>query len=377
MSDNAVPEITFPSADGAAWSSARATEAGFDCSRIEKAVEFAQAHETSWSRDLAAVIANSYFEPPPWNAVLGPIVPRGGPNGFVTRYGCLVARWGDTRQVDMTFSIAKSYLSILAGIAYDRGLIPDVDEPVNRRVVDDAFAAPQNRAITWSHLLQQTSEWEGTLWGKPDIVDRNRDLSTEGGPLAKKGLPRPLQAPGTHWEYNDVRVNLLSLALLRLFRRPLPDVFAEAVMRPIGASAHWRWEGYRNSTVEIDGRQMLSVPGGSHWGGGVFIHAEDQARIGLMMLARGQWAGHRVLSARWIDRATQPCSIYPNYGYLWWLNTECGYYSNASPQSFFAIGAGGNCTWIDPESGIVAVLRWLDPVATNEFIGLVISALVR
>ena len=178
------------------------------------------------SRDLAAVIANSYFEPPPWNAVLGPIVPRGGPNGFVTRYGCLVVRWGDTRQVDMTFSIAKSYLSILAGIAYDRGLIPDVDEPVNRRVVDDAFAAPQNRAITWSHLLQQTSEWEGTLWGKPDMVDRNRDLSTEGGPLAKKGLPRPLQAPGTHWEYNDVRVTLLSLALLRLFRRPLPDVFS-------------------------------------------------------------------------------------------------------------------------------------------------------
>jgi CubicO group peptidase (beta-lactamase class C family) len=99
----------------------------------------------------------------------------------------------------MTFSIAKSYLSILAGIAYDCGLIPDPDEPINRRVVDDAFAAPHNRAITWSHLLQQTSEWEGTLWDKPDIVDRNRDLSTEGGPLAKKGVPRPLQAPGTHW----------------------------------------------------------------------------------------------------------------------------------------------------------------------------------
>jgi hypothetical protein len=175
-----MPDITFPSADGAAWSSAYATEAGFDCSGIEKAVEFAQAHETSWSRDVAAVIANSYFEPPPWNAVLGPIAPRGGPNGLVTRYGRLAARWGDTLQVDMTFSIAKSYLSILAGIAYDCGLIPDPDEPINRRVVVDAFAAPHNRAITWSHLLQQTSEWEGTLWDKPDIVDRNRDLSTAG-----------------------------------------------------------------------------------------------------------------------------------------------------------------------------------------------------
>jgi CubicO group peptidase (beta-lactamase class C family) len=52
----------------------------------------------------------------------------------------------------------------------------------------------------------------------------------------------------------------------------------------------------------------------SHWGGGVFIHAEDQARIGLMMLARGQWAGRRILSARWIDCATRPRSIYPASG---------------------------------------------------------------
>jgi CubicO group peptidase (beta-lactamase class C family) len=96
-----------------------------------------------------------------------------------------------------------------------------------------------------------------------------------------------------------------------------------------------------------------------------------------MMLARGQWAGLRILSARWIDCATRPCSVYPNYGYLWWLNTDRGYYSNASPQSFFAIGAGGNCIWIDPASGIVAVLRWLDPAATNDFIGLAMSALIR
>jgi CubicO group peptidase (beta-lactamase class C family) len=368
-------EITFPPADGASWPSTGAVEAGFDCTRLADAVEFAQAHETPWNRDLAAVIASSYFEPPPWNEALGPIAPRGAPNGLLTRHGRLVACWGDTRQVDMTFSVAKSYLSILAGIAHDRGLIPDLDEPVCIRVNDDGFASPHNHTITWSHLLQQTSEWEGTLWGKPDIVDRYRDLDTEGGPLAKKGTPRPPQAPGTYWEYNDVRVNRLSLALLRLFRRPLPEVFAEAVMGPIGASASWHWEGYRNSTVEIDGRPILSVPGGGHWGGGVFIHAEDQARIGLMMLARGDWVARRVLSARWIDRATHPCPIYPTYGCLWWLNTDRGYYPNASPQSFFAIGAGGNCTWIDPASGIVAVLRWLDPAATNEFIGLVIGAL--
>jgi len=372
-----VKDLVFPPANGAPWPTASPAEAGFDASGVVKAVRFAEAHPTPWSHDLAAVIANCYFEPPPWNEALGPISPRGDPNGLITRHGLLVARWGDTRRVDMTFSIAKSYLSILAGIAHDRALLPDPEEPVGKRVDDGGFAPPHNDGITWSHLLQQTSEWEGTLWGKPDVVDRYRNLATEGGPHAKKGLPRPLQTPGTYWEYNDVRVNRLSLALLRLFRRPLPEVFADAVMRPIGASTSWHWEGYRNSAVEIDGRAVVSVPGGSHWGGGVFIHAEDQARVGLMMLADGRWEDRRIVSKRWIGRSKRPCPINPIYGYLWWLNTNRGYYPKASPDSFFAIGAGGNCTWIDPASGIVAVMRWLDPAATDAFIGLVSAALVR
>jgi hypothetical protein len=131
-------------------------------------------------------------------------------------------------------------------------------------------------------------------------------------------------------------------------------------MRPIGASVHWRWEGYRNSTVKIDGQQLLSVPGGSHWGGGVFIHAEDQARIGLMMLARGDWAGRRILSTRWIDLATHPCSINATYGYLWWLNTDHGYYLNASPQSYFAIGAGGRPIVVTTLNGDT-----LDPILSS------------
>ena len=82
--------------------------------------------------------------------------------------------WGDTEQVDFTFSAAKSYLSMLAGLAVMDGLIGDIDEPVGRTVHDGGFDSPQNRAITWRHLLQNTSEWEGTLFGKSDVIDRNR-----------------------------------------------------------------------------------------------------------------------------------------------------------------------------------------------------------
>ncbi len=367
--------IAFPIADPEPWLPVPPAEAGVDARRLDEAVSFAVAHETPWSRDLASVIGNAYFEPPPWNEILGPVSPRGAPNGLITRHGRLIARWGDTRQIDMTFSIAKSYLSLLAGVAHDRGLLPDPRERVGLRVADGGFDPPHNDGITWEHLLQQTSEWEGTLWDKPDLVDRNRDLAAEGSARSKKGTHRALQRPGTFWEYNDVRVNRLSLSLLRLFRRPLPDVFAEAIMGPIGASTAWRWQGYRNSTVEIDGTAMISVPGGSHWGGGVSIHAEDQARLGLLMLGRGAWNGRRVLSETWIDRSTTPAAINPSYGYFWWLNTGRRRYSKASPESVFASGAGGNCTWIDPASGIVAVMRWMDPAAIDAFIGRVTAAL--
>jgi CubicO group peptidase (beta-lactamase class C family) len=335
-------------------------------------IRYALSHETPWPHDLRAHLQSGFFEPPPHNEILGPLRPRGGPNGLVLHRGTAVARWGNTRQVDATFSVAKSYLSLLAGIGVADALIGDIDEPVRRTVDDSGFDGPHNGAITWRHLLQQTSEWEGSLFGKSDVIDRNRNLAAEG--KARKGDARPLRAPGTFWEYNDVRVNRLALALLRLFRRPLPVVFAERIMQPIGASAEWSWHGYRTSMVEIDGQRIESVSGGSHWGGGVAIHAEDQARIGLLMLQRGMWDARRVLPENWIVESLIPCTLNPNYGLLWWLNTGRTRYPSAGETSFFASGAGGNITWIDPSNRVVAVMRWMDPGKVNEFIRLVMAA---
>ena len=370
----AVPKDAYvPPPDGGEWQWSEPRAAGFEPQLLDRAVAFAREHETPWPRDLRAHLEAGYFDTPPHNELLGPVAPRGAPNGLVLRHGRRIAAWGDTRQVDMTFSIAKSYLSLLAGIARADGLIPDLDAPVGRTVRDGGFEAPHNGAITWRHLLQLTSEWEGTLWGKSDLIDRNRDIGVEARGL--KGTWRDLQPPGTYWEYNDVRVNRLSLALLRLFRRPLPEVFRERIMAPLGASAEWRWEGYRNSFVEVEGVRMQSVPGGGHWGGGVFIHAEDQARIGLLMLRRGDWGGGRIVPEEWVRESTTPCAQNPQYGLLWWLNTGRERYPEASAESFFAFGAGGNVTWIDPEHDLVAVMRWIDPDAIGTFMGLVTGAL--
>jgi CubicO group peptidase (beta-lactamase class C family) len=341
---------------------------------LETAADWASGNEVPWDRDLAVEIPRQFDEQPPSNEVLGPVRARGGPNGLVLRGGRIAVEWGNTSQIDQTFSVAKSYLSILAGLAFDRGMIGDVNEPVCRTVDDGGFEGPQNGKITWHHLLQQISEWEGTLWGKPDLIDRNRRVGSQPG-TAKKGTHRDLAEPGGFWEYNDVRVNRLSLALMRLWRRSLPEVFRELVMDPIGASTDWQWRGYRNSTVTVGGRAIESVAGGSHWGGGVFIHARDQARVGLMMQRGGMWGDKRILSEEWVARCRVPCLLNPVYGYLWWLNTERRRYPNAPAGSYYASGAGGNLTWIDPEHDLVAVLRWTAPAAMDRFMALVMAAI--
>ena len=137
-------------------------------------------------------------------------------------------------------------LAIRAGYAEDTTSTPT---PHGRRA-KLLFESELNRKITWDHLLRQTSDWEGTLWGKPEWADRSdQDRSSWG--------TRPRNEPGTVYEYNDTRVNLLALAATAVWRRPLPEVPREHVMDPIGASTTWGWYGYDNSWITLDGRLRL------------------------------------------------------------------------------------------------------------------------
>ena len=343
---------------------------------LEQAVQFAIDHETPWTREITDKWGVHHEDPPPWNKLLGPVHARGPGAGTILRDGEALISWGEPDRADLTFSIAKTYLALLAGVAFDRGLLPDVDQPVGKRVRGIGFDSGRNAQVTWSQLLQQTSEWEGTVFGIPDQADRNRCIPYQSPkPTGRKGDARPLHAPGTYWEYNDVRINQLSLALLHLFRRPLPQVFRETIMEPVGAGDNWRWVGYDNAWIELDGQRMQSVPGGTHWGGGMSISAHDQARIGRMMLDEGRANGRQVISAEWIQRMRAPCAIAPFYGYLVWLNHEQKIFPAVPASSWFAFGAGGNYVWIEPERRMVLVVRWLDPEHANEFFRRVLLAL--
>jgi CubicO group peptidase (beta-lactamase class C family) len=347
-------------------------------SRFDEAIAFAQAHEIPWPRDPHAEPARwgvHHDDPPPFNRLRGPVHARGGVSGVIRVRGEEVAAWGEPDRADQTFSVAKTYLALLAGIAHARGLL-DPAERVSGRLPGIGFDSGHNRAITWEHLLTQTSEWQGECFGMPDQVEHNRRVSHDPKPpTGRKGERRELHAPGTYWEYNDVRINQLSLALLHLFRRPLPHVFLEAVLRPLGGGSDFRWEGYDDAWVEIDGQRMQSVPGGTHWGGGVGISARDQARVGQLLLDGGAHAGRRLIPAEWVRRMHTPCAVAPFYGWLAWLNRDGRLFEEASRSSWFMFGAGGHTVWIDPEAEAVVVARWLDGAHSAGFVSRVVQAL--
>jgi CubicO group peptidase (beta-lactamase class C family) len=359
--------LYFPPAGDEVWARATPEQAGLASASVAAAVAHAEAHESPWLRNLLRHLESGHFEPPPWNEIIGPTRGRGGPSGLVVSEGRIVAEWGEPWRPDMTFSAAKSFISLCVGLAFDDGLIADLDQPVHELVDDGGFASAQNAPITWRMLLQLTSEWEGELWGKPDQVDRNRQLATEGRNQAK-GQARALQAPGTVWEYNDVRVNRLALAVLRVTKCGLPALLRRRIMNTIGASPTWEWHGYRNSWVNIGGQPVQSVSGGGHWGGGMFISAYDLARVGLLIARNGEWQGERLLSAAYIDQAATPCPLNPSYGLMFWLNSDRIQYPDAPAHAIMMHGAGANRIFIDRERDLVVVLRWIDGQATNGFL---------
>ena len=371
----------FPPADD--WRTHPPEQLKMDAAKLKEAIDFAVANEAKAPRDWDLAQAQT-FGREPFGAIVGVTKPRGAMTGIVVRNGYIVAEWGEPFRVDMTHSVTKSFLSTVVGLAFDRKMIrslndraADYSAPIvvcrpNENFADaeqfgksktlELFDTEHNRKITWDSLLRQTSDWEGTLWGKPDWADRpDKDPNL--------WLNRTRNEPGKVYEYNDVRVNALALAALNIWRKPLPQVLKENVMDEIGASNSWRWFGYENSFVVIDGQIVQSVSGGGHWGGGMFISARDLARFGLLSLNRGRWSKKQILSEEFFKQATTPTQAQPTYGFMnYFLNTDKKLYPHAPANAFAHIGNGTNAIYVDPEHDLVVVLRWIENDKIDGFI---------
>jgi CubicO group peptidase (beta-lactamase class C family) len=344
----------FPDRFG--WEHKRPADAGMAASLVDDAVKLAVASENQASRDLFLAGAAGYGREP-FDTPIGPVKARGPASGVVLKGGYIVAEWGEPLRADMTFSVTKTFLTTVVGLAWQKGLIRDVKDFARDYMPagDTLFESEHNRKITWDHLLRQTSDWQGTLWDKPDWADRPEGQRPADWPN------RPLREPGTYFKYNDVRVNVLALAALHVHRRPLPEVLREEIMEPIGASSTWRWHGYDNSWIELDGRKVQSVSGGGHWGGGMFINAYDMARFGYLFLRNGKWKDRTLVSEKWIEMARTPGPANANYGFAnWYLNTERKPLPAAPATAVHFVGNGNNYIYIDWENDLVVVARWVD-----------------
>jgi CubicO group peptidase (beta-lactamase class C family) len=346
------------------WQVKSALEMKLNKTLLDSAISFALKNENKVERDLRIANLKSYSREPDYK-MIGPMKKRGGPAGLILKNGYIVAQWGDIHRVDMTFSVTKSFLSTTAGLAIDNGLIKSVNDGVKKYVWDGSFEGVHNSKITWKNLLNQSSDWSGTLFGLHDWADRP---PKEGDIDDWKN--RKLNEPGTVFEYNDVRVNLLAYSLLQVWRKPLPMILKEKIMDPIGASTTWRWFGYENSFVNVDGLSMQSVSGGGHSGGGIFISAIDQARFGLLFLRKGKWKNQQLLSEKWVNAAHQSSNANKDYGYMWWINTSKRW-KDVSAEIYFAAGFGGNYIVIDNANDLVVVTRWMDDSKMGEFMNLV------
>jgi CubicO group peptidase (beta-lactamase class C family) len=303
----------------------------------------------------------------PWPHIVGDLRDRGGPNGVVYVGAEEVLRWGDPERSEMVFSIAKSALATVAGLAYDDGRLTDLDEPVVERVPLRALGVPDGLGegepedpstaaqITWRHLLTQTSDWRGTLYQVPWWAD----------PQGKQRPEDPPVGPGQRFAYNDVRTNLCSLALTHLHGASNEMTLSRRIMTPIGAHRRFSWRGLRTMrTTLADGATVAVTTGGSHWGGGLWCSATELARFGRLHLDGGVWQGRRLLSQEWCELMLTPTRLRPAYGLMWWRNAE-GFYPGCGERGFAAHGTGEQLVWCDPERDLVAVVRWAaDPVAT-------------
>ena len=372
------------------WKTKTPEQANFNEAKLKEAIDFAVANEAKAPRDQELSQAQT-FGREPFGEAVAPFKTRGDMTGIIVKNGYIVHEWGEPFRVDMTHSVTKSFITATIGLAYDRKLIADLKTPVYREIApisiynpsqkyNDAekfgkskflelFETEHNKKIMWDDLLRQTSDWEGTLWNKPDWADRpDKDAS--------KWLTKKRSEPGTVYEYNDTRVNLLALCALNIWRKPLPQILKENIMDEIGASQMWRWHGYENSYILMDGQIMQSVSGGGHWGGGMFINARDLARFGLLIERGGKWNDKQIISKEFLKMAETPTVPQPTYGFMnFFLNTDKKLYPNAPADTIAFLGNGTNIVYIDRENDLVIVARWIENNKIDEFLGKIYAGL--
>lgn len=256
----------------------------------------------------------------------------------------------------MIASATKSVISILIGMALDQGLIKSVDEKVLSFFPEYECPAdePLKRSITIKHLLTMSASFPYPNWKEPlerfckqkNWVLGTLDMLGNGGITGE-------------YKYSSFGVHLLSAILTKVTGKSAREYANEKLFLPLGLeevpdskNQEFSMEGLFKPTVRswVHDRQNISTGG---WG--LCISLNDMLRIGQLYLNQGFYNGKQLLSPQYIKESITPQyskSVYLdyNYGYLWWLCSFQGHFSN------LAVGDGGNVICCIPDKNLVVAI---------------------
>ena len=173
-----------------AWVTKTPESVGMNAAKIQEAIAFAREKESRNPRNLEEAHYQSFGKEPFGDAV-GPFAERGNPSGVIVHHGYIVAEWGDPQRVDMTFSVTKSLLSSVVGVAYDRKLIPSIFDTVYRAIGPIQVYEP---ALSGNKADRYKQPQLINLFNTPQFGNPNTNFGSPAfGSITSAGLPRNLQ----------------------------------------------------------------------------------------------------------------------------------------------------------------------------------------
>ena len=236
------------------------------------------------------------------------------------------------------YSVTKSVLSILIGMAIDRGYLR-LDEKLSELLPEasEGNVDPLVREIEVRDLLTMTAGFAPNADGGAE--------PTAGAATPKPWrslLDRPIRyPPGSRFDYDTSDQNLLSIVLTRAIKQDAQRFARRNLFDPMQIE-NYRW------SVDLDGHLIGATS--------LFLTARDMAKIGVLYLRQGRWGDDQIVSKAFVRNSTTRKNsgglpVNAAYGYLWWIGK-----TKAGADVFFAAGQNDQLIYVDPELELVVAL---------------------
>ncbi|MGL6209732.1 MAG: serine hydrolase domain-containing protein [Paracoccaceae bacterium] len=243
----------------------------------------------------------------------------------------------------ISWSVAKSVLSSLFGVVMAEGAIGSLDDPVVQ------YAPSLKGSAYDGTTIRQVLNMASGVAFNEDYLDFNSDINKMGRVLALGGSMDAFAAglntreaePGSRWHYVSIDTHVIGMVIRGATGKDIPELLESRILGPMGLEAA--------PYYITDGEGVSFVLGGLN------MRTRDYARIGQMVLQRGEWQGQQIVPADWIDAsiaASAPGGA--GYGYQWWLP------EGAVPGEVMAQGIYGQYIYINRADGVVIAVNAAD-----------------